>query len=298
MVQEEVFHTPYSKVAGTIDRWQNLSRRELIKEYIEPSRPVILIDAADKWPGMGKVTPEFIKKNYGHLTKEINGVTYTFADLIDRVLVSSPENPAPYPFNLNIHEYFPELMEDIKPEIVYGKTDRANHPLLPRFMLHGTDRYEIFIGGRGAGWPYLHIDELFLHNQATMLYGSKEFILYSPDQVKFLYPKKENPKISQVDILNPDYDKFPLFREARQIRVTVQQGETLLFPTGWWHTTRIHEPSISMGRIQLSRANWNKYVKDEARVWRRRSSFMSLAVLLYGSVIGKLMDVQEAFIRG
>ena len=62
MVQEDVFRTPYSKVAGTIDRRQNLSRRELIKEYIEPSRPVILADAADKWPGVGKVTEKRLEQ--------------------------------------------------------------------------------------------------------------------------------------------------------------------------------------------------------------------------------------------
>jgi histone arginine demethylase JMJD6 len=298
MLQEHVLRTSYSKIAGTIDRRENLSRKELIKEYIEPSRPVILTDAASKWPGMGKVTPDFIKTRYGHLEKEIKGVTYTFAELIDRVLASSPENPAPYPFNVNLEGYCPDLRKEFKPEIVYGKVDRVNHPLLPRFMMHGTDVYELFIGGRGASFPFLHIDELYLHNQLTQLYGSKEFIMYPSDQTPYLYTQPHNPKVSQVDVLHPDYDRFPLFKEARPIRVTVQQGETLLFPTGWWHTTQIHEPSISLGRCHLNAANWNEFVRDESKVWKRRSSAMALAVLIYGIMIGKVMDVQDAFVRG
>lgn len=298
MLQEQVQRTTFSKAVETIDRRANLSRKELIKEYIEPSKPVILTDAAHIWPGMGKVTPEFIKKNYGHLTKKVKGVEYTFSDLIDRILVSSPENPAPYPFNVNVEYYCPEMRKEFKPEIVYGKVDRINHPLLPRFMMHGTEVYEFFIGGRGASFPFLHIDELYLHNQLTQLYGSKEFILYAPDQTPYLYPLPDNPKVSQVDVLNPDYDRFPLFRQAKQIRVTVQQGETLLFPTGWWHTTQIHEPCISLGRCHLNGANWSDFVRDEAKVWKRRSSLMSLAVLLYGKAIGKVMDVQDAFIKG
>src|ERR1700733_7075949 len=119
MLQEHVLRTSYSKIAGTIDRRENLSRKELIKEYIEPSRPVILTDAASKWPGMGKGTPDFIKTRNGHLEKEKKGGTYTFAELIDRVLASSPENPAPYPFNVNLEGYCPDLRKEFKPEIVY-----------------------------------------------------------------------------------------------------------------------------------------------------------------------------------
>jgi histone arginine demethylase JMJD6 len=298
MLKEQASSTSYSKIAGTIDRRENLSRRELIKEYIEPSRPVVLTDAASKWPGMGKITPEFIKEHYGHFKKEIKGVTYTFADLIDRILNSSPENPAPYPFNVNLETYFPELRKEFKPEIVYGKVDRINHPLLPRFMMNGTEVYEFFIGGRGASFPFLHIDELYLHNQLTQLYGSKEFIMFPQEQTPYLYPTHDNPKVSQVNVLNPDYDRFPLFREAKPIRVLVRQGETLLFPTGWWHTTQIHEPSISLGRCHLNGANWWPYVKDESKVWKRRSPVMAMAVLLYGGFLGKVMDVQDAFVKG
>lgn len=296
MLQQAANPTVRTGVVETIDRRSNLSRRELIKEYIEPGRPVVLTDAAHRWPGMGKVTPQFIKEKYGHLTKQIKGVEYNFAELIDRVMVSTPENPAPYPFNVNVEYSCPEMRKEFKPEIVFGKMDRINHPLLPRFMMYGTEPYEFFIGGRGASFPFLHIDELYLHNQLTQLYGSKEFILFSPDQTPYLYPTAENPKVSQVDVLHPDYERFPLFREARPIRVMVNQGDTLLFPTGWWHITQIYEPSISLGRCHLNGSNWKAFVKDEAKVWRRKSALMATAVYAYGMALGVLMDVQEAMI--
>jgi hypothetical protein len=283
-------------IVETIDRRSNLSRKELIKEYIEPGRPVVLTDAARRWPGMGKVTPQFIKEKYGHLTKKIKGVEYNFAELIDKVLASTPENPAPYPFNVNVEYYCPEMRKEFKPEIVFGKLDRINHPLLPRFMMSGTEVYEFFIGGRGASFPFLHVDELYLHNQLTQLYGSKEFILFPPDQTQYLYPQPNNPKVSQVDVLHPDYERFPLFREARALRVMVNQGETLLFHTGWWHITQIYEPCISLGRCHLNGSNWKAFVKDEAKVWKRRSALMSKAVYAYGMALGMLMDVQEAMI--
>jgi hypothetical protein len=129
-----------------------------------------------------------------------------------------------------------------------------------------------------------------------MLYGSKDFIMYPPEQVKFLYPKAESPKYSYIDILNPDYDKYPLFKEAQSITVTLKQGETLLFPTGWWHTTLIHEPCISFGRAHLSAANWSKYIKDEYYTWKRRSPLIANLIFGYEYLLGKVMDVQEKFV--
>ena len=287
---------PPTQTVFTIDKRDSITFEEFIKEYVEPSKPVILTKAALQWKAMGEVTPQFIKEKYGHLKKTIKGVEYTYAQLIDRILVSTPENPAPYPFNVNTETYCPEVIRDTKPDLFYGKIDRINHPLMPRFMMHGTEVYELFMGGNGSTFPLLHIDELYLHNQMTQLYGSKEFILFSPDQTKYLYPTPENPKISQVDVFNPDYDKFPLYKQAKPLRVTVNQGETLFFATGWWHSTQIHEPCISFGRCQLNRANWNLFINDEYKYWKKRKSiFMALPILIYGKMLGLLMNIQESF---
>ena len=294
MLQQAVNPTATPGVVETIDRRSKLSRRELLNEYIKPKRPVILTDAAEDWPGMGKINPQYIKENYGHLIKKIKGVEYTFADLVDRVMASSPETPAPYPFNINIEHYCPELRKEFKPELAYGKMDRINHPLLPRFMMHGTEVYELFLGGRGASFPYLHFDELYMNTQITQLYGSKEFVFFPPEQTQYLYPQPNNPKVSQVNVLEPDYERFPLFRKARPVRATVGEGETLFFPTGWWHITQIHEPNITLGRCQLNGYNWKAYVRDEAKVWRRKNALMATAVYFYGSLLGVLMDAQEA----
>ncbi len=284
------------KFTGTIDRREKLSRKELIKEYVEPGIPVIITDAVKNWTALDKITPEFFKDNYGHFTKEVNGVTYTFAEFIDLMLKSTADNPCPYPFNLNIEDYFPELRKDIKPEVVYGKIDRVNHPLLPRFMMYKTDVYEFFLGGAGSFFPFLHIDALYLHNQATQLFGKKDFILYSPDQVEYLYPTKENPKVSPINIFNPDYDKYPLFKKAQPIRITLTKGDTLLFPTGWWHSTQIYGPSISVGRVQLNASNWDIYLKDEFKNLKGKSPLVASLLFAYGKVLGKIMDFQEKFV--
>ena len=285
--------TPPSPPLTTIDKRSGLSQRELLAEYIEPGLPVVLTDATRHWGAMGKFTPAFFKKQYGHLTKTINGQTYSMAEVADLILTSSPENPAPYPFNLNIERHFPELLADMQPEVIFGKSDRLKHPLLPKLMLRGTEVYELFLGGNGAGFPYLHFDALCMNTQITQLYGSKEFILYSPDQTPYLYPRPDNAKVSQVNTKAPDYESFPLFRQAKPVSVMVEEGETILFPAKWWHTTRIHEASISMGRAHLNERNWTAFNQDNFELRRQKHPAVALATLAYGKVLGHLLDFQN-----
>jgi len=282
----------YKKVAG-VDRRTNLSQDEFINDYVKPSRPVVLTDAAKDWKAMGKLTPEYFKNNYAHINKNINGVIYNMADFIDMMLTSSAENPAPYPYNFDVEKVFPELMADFLPEIIYGKIDRINHKLMPKKFLQGTTVYEIFLGGKGSSFPFLHFDALFMHTQITQVYGSKDFVMYPPEQTPSMYPFVDNPKFSQVNFLDPDYEKFPLFKDAVPIEFTLEEGETLLFPSGWWHTTKITEPCISLGRAQLNGNNWDNFINDRYINWKKKISYAAAPILAYGKVVGGIMNAQE-----
>lgn len=293
MISNQTSAKPYSAASFTVDKRSNLSHTELLKEYIEPSVPVVLTDAAANWKAMGKLTPQYFKEHYGQVSKTISGVTYQMADVLDMILASDPEKRAPYPYNFDIKKYFPELMPDFKPELIFGKSDRINHPLLPKILLNGTTCYEIFFGGKGSFFPFVHIDALNLHTQITQIYGSKDFILYPPEQTPYMYPSADNPKFSWVDIFNPNYEKYPLFKNTKPVRVTVNQGETIVFPTGWWHSTQIHEPCISYAQAHLNAANWDSFIDDNYRALTKKLSFLALPILAYGKIAGKIMDQQE-----
>ncbi|HVW96361.1 MAG TPA: cupin-like domain-containing protein [Mucilaginibacter sp.] len=293
MVAEEVKPEPVQTSGLTIDRRSNLSHDEFINEYVSKSRPVILTDAAKGWKAMGKLTPDFFKKNYPHITKTIKGVDYRMDDFIDHMLVANTDNKAPYPYNFDVEKVFPELMADFLPEIIYGSIDRINHPLMPKKFLQGTTVYEIFLGGAGSSFPFLHFDALFMHTQITQIYGSKIFILYPPDQTPYMYPFPDNPKFSQVNFDNPDYEKFPLFKNATPTEVTIYEGETILFPSGWWHTTRITEACISLGRAQLNKYNWDNFIRDRYVNWKKKISFAAAPVLAYGKIAGAVMNMQD-----
>jgi hypothetical protein len=279
-----------------VDRHPNLSRQDLLSKYVEKNRPVILTDAAKKWPAVGKWTPEFFKYNYGHISKEVNGRVITLAEQAELIKSSTPQDPAPYPYNLEVADHFPELMADLRPQLVFGKMDRGVSPLMPRILMHGTPIHEVFFGGNGSTFPFVHYDALYLHTQITQIHGDKEFVLYHPDDSPYLYPSPVNEKWSQVNnVFEPDLEKFPLFAKATPYRETLRAGETIFFPCGWWHTTITHGPSITYGRIVLNSQNYDLYLADKYKRWVKHGKAKAAAAYTIGKAVGGAMRAVEVF---
>lgn len=279
-----------------IERRSGISSKEFIRDYVAKGKPVILTDMVKNWPAMGKWTPEFFSANYGHIALEVKGTSYSIAEQMELIRTSTEEKPAPYAYHFDIDTVFPELRPDVEPRLL-GRSDRLVHPLIPKVLVRGTLKHEVFFGGKGASFPVLHVDLQHLHTQITQLYGDKEFFLFPPDQTPFMYPKKEYPLYSGVDnVFAPDLDRFPLFTKAKGHRVMLKEGETIFFPTGWWHMTRIPGPSISYGRALLESTNWGPYLRDTYDGWRKRSR-MALLAYGVGKVAGSLADLDDGIRR-
>ncbi|HQV74372.1 MAG: cupin-like domain-containing protein [Flavobacteriales bacterium] len=277
-----------------VERRSGLSTKEFMRDYVAARKPVILTDFTKNWAAKGKWTPEFFAANYGHLTHEVKGKKYSVAEQMELIKTSTEEKPAPYSYNLNIDHVFPELKADVEPMLM-GRQDRLVHPLVPKALLRGTVKHEIFFGGKGASFPVLHVDLQHLHTQITQLYGDKEFFLFAPDQTPNMYPRPSFPLYSDVDnVFDPDLKKFPLFGEAKGYREYLREGETIFFPTGWWHMTRIPGPSISYGRALLEGTNWNDYLNDTYDGWKKKSSVMAIPAYALGKAAGMLMDLDDA----
>ena len=99
-----------------IERRHHLSYEEFASQYLYPLKPVIVTDVLQKWPAMTRWTPEFFKEEFGEMKFQLNedpgqdagykgneqGVEYTMARFIDRVMASTDEDPAPY-FRNRVH---------------------------------------------------------------------------------------------------------------------------------------------------------------------------------------------------
>jgi hypothetical protein len=82
----------------------------------------------------------------------------------------------------------------------------------------------------------------FTDNIACVAAGRRRFMLFPPDQLENLYvgPLDFTPagqSISLVDFHEPDFEKYPKFREAlRHAQVAdLAPGDAIFIPGMWWH---------------------------------------------------------------
>jgi hypothetical protein len=113
------------------------------------------------------------------------------------------------------------------------------------FEKMGPPRF--WIGPAGTVTP-LHCD--YDDNVFAQLWGSKRIFLAPPHHDAFLYPREANAILfgSPFDPESPDYDRFPLARQAALVEVIVAPGEMLYVPAGWYHQVRSLTFSLSCNR--------------------------------------------------
>lgn len=85
-----------------------------------------------------------------------------------------------------------------------------------------------------------HFDES--NNVACVVSGARRFTLFPPEQIANLYigPLGHAPTgtpISLVSLANPDFKRFPRFRDALAAAVVadLEPGDAIFIPTLWWH---------------------------------------------------------------
>ncbi len=151
----------------------------------------------------------------------------------------------PYLRHLSLNRAMPELRQFVKHPDEFG-VNWAGNSRLDR--LSGP---ELFIGQKGTQFGHVHQDQVSVHVGFVQLQGVKEFVVFPPDDGKFLdiFPGREfpyqlrNSRVRYSDLKN--YEKFPLLRKAHPKRIVLRAGQALLLPADWWHTTNNLSDSVS-----------------------------------------------------
>ncbi|KQQ97226.1 cupin-like domain-containing protein [Massilia sp. Leaf139] len=113
------------------------------------------------------------------------------------------------------------------------------------FTKPGPPRF--WLGPAGTVTP-LHAD--YDDNLFVQIWGSKRIFLAPPHHDAFLYPREANALLfgSPFDPEAPDYERFPLARQAALVELVVQPGDMLYVPAGWFHQVRSLSFSLSSNR--------------------------------------------------
>lgn len=201
--------------------------------------PFLITGIVDKWP-LSALTPESLRERFSHLPVRARVGDYintafaadramqdmSMLEYLDLVNAGTHELP-PYLGNLELRElnsmcHWPAYFSKMGP---------------PRFWL----------GPAGTVTP-LHCD--YDDNIFAQIWGTKRIFLAPPHHDEFLYPSEANAILfgSPFDPEAPDFEKFPLARQASMVEVIVNPGDLLYVPAGWYHQVRALTFSLSANR--------------------------------------------------
>lgn len=201
--------------------------------------PFVVTGLVSRWP-LCALGPQVLRERYGALPVRARVGDYintafapdralqdmTMRDYLDLTESGAHDLP-PYLGNLELCElnslcHWPAYLAKMGP---------------PRF----------WIGPAGTVTP-LHCD--YDDNIFAQIWGRKRIILAPPHHDAFLYTRAANAILhgSPFDPEAPDFDAYPLARQALMIECIVEPGELLYVPAGWYHQVRALSFSLSSNR--------------------------------------------------
>ena len=272
---------------------EELSPEQFIEEHWKPGIPLVFKNASKVWKAKGTFSPDWFRQHFGDKTKPIGGVERTMCELMDLMEGKVPGHKLPYPCTFDLRKEFSELLPYVTPiNLGYAQPNWLESTWFSKG--NWGNRVELFLGGPGGQFPYIHLDYYHLSAWVTQLYGRKEFTVYPRGQEKYLYPDPNNTWMSLIDDQeNPDPVKFPLYKNATPIRFVMGPGETLYIPVGIWHTAKSLEPTISVAFDLLNKENFPLFLKD---VWgfRKANPLKAAAITGYAAFAGMMCRMGDA----
>ncbi|MEM7201561.1 MAG: cupin-like domain-containing protein [Planctomycetota bacterium] len=237
--------------AQDLERVEAPSAEEFQREFVEKNRPVVITGVANTWPAFERWTPQYLRDTAGD-----SPVTVHYEESGNFQRWYTPEGRDDR--TLPLREFLDILESDEHRRYYMSEHDLS---LISKKLCAdtGTSRYtdgepKMFLG-RDTCMP--------LHYHATteailcQIEGSKEILLYSPEQFPLLYAhpwrspawmfsrvdgrlqvKSFTRDIEHLRLDAPtNGDDFPKFKKAKPTVVKLEAGEILFIPVHWWHLT-------------------------------------------------------------
>jgi hypothetical protein len=215
----------------TIEVVSEIGQEDFNRNYMKPQKPLVIKGLADEFPAGKKWTIDYIREVCGDVMVDVydnsnknSETAYTnpdlkmkFSDYVDTIVANKPTTLRMFLFNM--FKCKPSLRKDFPcPVIFKGIMGRIG------FMFFGAGGIKVRI----------HQDMDMSNVLLTQFYGRKKVVLIAPKFSRLLYKLPFNTH-SLVDLDNPDYDKYPGLRYIEAYECTLEHGDSLFMPSGYWH---------------------------------------------------------------
>ena len=246
-----------------LPRVQDLTTEVFISDYLQKNRPAVFTGEMRNWKALETWKPESLGRRFGNEKVQIYGDLFRLAaisplsEYFDRYFGRESTRPSSAPYvrwycHLSEEERVPWADE----VFAQFRDDWARPAFFPSssFVLPFCDAggevdptrdwfpaKGLFISACGAR-TRLHVDPWSSDALLCQIYGRKDFVMYDPSQASFLTHAGK-----MVDIESPDLRLFPNFANARPyVQDTLEPGEIVLVPAGWFHHFNSVTDSISL----------------------------------------------------
>ena len=240
-----------------IEKVEKISGEDFQQHYYRNNKPIVITSLAKEWPAYNKWTWDYFKEIVGDKTvgiyNNIKSDAYTpvnkadqyttFGKYVDMVK-SGPAEWRIFLFNISSHA--PQLTED------FTWPDHLMKGFVKRFPM-------LFVGG-ATSITHMHFDMDMSHILHTQFVGRKKVLLFPYEERNKLY-RKPFEVLSLADFSHyykgnghPDYDKFPALKLAKGYEVTLEHGDTLFMPAGYWHHMEYLDSGFAMSLRAVQRS--------------------------------------------
>ncbi|QHI37921.1 hypothetical protein IMCC3317_33040 [Kordia antarctica] len=226
-----------------IPRVKTITKKDFIKNYYKPQKPVVIENFIEDWPAYKKWSLDYMK--------EIAG---------DKVVPLYDDRPVDYKDGFNephakmkMAEYVDLLKrEPTKYRIFLWNIFREvpslqNDYWLPNFGLRLLKSMPMMFFGGTNSHTFMHYDIDFSNIFHFHFEGKKECILFDQKQNDFLYKIPHSLIVREdIDFSNPDFEKWPVLQKAKGYSTELEHGNVLYMPEGYWHYMKYITPGFSM----------------------------------------------------
>jgi [protein]-arginine 3-hydroxylase / protease len=272
-----------------IERVEKLSPEVFYRDFVRRNRPVVIRGVVDQWPALARWSPEYLGATYADARvlytawesdNPANDPTdyyrtrkrhwTTLGEFVARMQTGA-DSSRNYLTQFRIFHELPQLSADVRALDPFMRIPAYLPATIKRRLKKAPT---LWLGPAETVTP-IHFDGA--DNLLVQVFGRKRLTLIPPAQSACLYYpclRLGHVNYSPVDVEEPDYARFPRYKDATPLEVTIEPGEMLFIPVRWWHHARSLTPSISLNfwwysARSLLRMRHPYFVYQKSRLLRR-----------------------------
>jgi hypothetical protein len=264
---------------GSIDRVEGISIQDFLNNYEKANKPVVLEGACKPWKAVQKwKSMEYLNQSSpGRAFRATSGAAplpaqFTLSSYYDYCSHALEEAPL-YLFDRSAllegsplrEDYFPDMKEQ-SPYFDPSRVDENTHDL---FQLLGEgkrpDHTWLIFGPQRSGSSF-HIDPNCTHAWNAAVVGRKRWIFYPPGVTPpGVHPSSDGDHVTMPIslgewLMNYWDEHMERYQSAppaeRPVECTVEAGDLLFVPHGWWHSVINLDPiNVAVTHNYVSQSN-------------------------------------------